>query len=186
MHAVSMHAEHDARNDRKDRVAIVVMGVAGSGKSTVAAALADHLGWQIVDADDLHPPENVAKMRGGVPLTDADRMPWLRQVRDLLSTEHGGLIVSCSALRRRYRDILRGARCRIRFLHLDGTPELLASRLDSRRGHFMPATLLDSQLAALEPLEPDEDGVVVDVTASPDDIVAIALERLGIDSTDTA
>ncbi|MGF0115863.1 gluconokinase [Promicromonospora sp. Marseille-Q5078] len=153
---------------------VVVMGVAGSGKTTVAGLLADRLGVDVAEADEFHPAANIEKMSAGTPLTDADRAPWLAAIRDWLSTETDAgrpAVVTCSALKRAYRDVLRGARGRVRFVHLDGSPELLADRMAHRSGHFMPTTLLPSQLATLEPLEPDEDGITVDVAAPPQDVI---------------
>nr|WP_197683514.1 gluconokinase [Jiangella alkaliphila] len=160
---------------------LVVMGVSGSGKTTVATRLADRLGRPFAEADDMHPPANVAKMSAGTPLTDADRRPWLATVRDWLTgqAEQGrGAVVTCSALRRVYRDVLREAAGGVTFVHLDGDPELLAERMAARKGHFMPSSLLRSQLDTLEPLEPDEDGVRVPIDGTPDEIVAEALRRL--------
>lgn len=156
---------------------LVVMGVSGSGKSTVAAALAGALGGIYLDADDFHPPANVAKMSSGTPLTDDDRMPWLRVVADQIAVQSakGRLaVVACSALRRRYRDALREAAPDLFFVQLDGSPELLASRIGARTDHFMPASLLMSQLALLEPLESDERGAVVSIDAPAADVVADA------------
>ena len=160
------------------KTAIVVMGVAGCGKSTVAKLLAERLGWPMAEGDDFHSPENKAKMASGTPLTDDDRKPWLEAIRDWLDRTPGNAVVTCSALRRSYRDILRTARGRVRFLHLHGTPSVLASLIGGRTGHFMPPGLLVSQLETLEPLQPDEDGTVVDVSASPEEIVETALTRL--------
>ena len=152
---------------------VVVMGVSGSGKSTVGAALAQRLGVPFADADDLHPEANIAKMSAGEALDDHDRHPWLETVGEWLS-EHDapGGVMSCSALKRKYRDQLRHHDHRLEILHLHGTSEVIARRQASRPGHFMPASLLASQFATLEPLEPDEHGVVIDVDQSIDDIVA--------------
>jgi len=160
------------------RTVVVVMGVAGSGKTTVARLLADRLGWVFAEADDFHSAANVAKMSAGTPLTDDDRQPWLEDVRAWLDTCPGDAVITCSALRRRYRDILRDAHAQVRFLHLAGDRETLVARMSTRVGHFMPVSLLDSQLATLEPLGPDEDGVVVDVGAEPPVIVQQALTAL--------
>ncbi len=160
---------------------LVVMGVSGSGKTTVATRLADRLGRPFAEADDMHPPANVAKMSAGTPLTDADRRPWLATVRDWLTgqADQGrSAVVTCSALRRVYRDVLHEAAGGVTFVHLDGDPELLAERMAARKGHFMPPSLLRSQLDTLEPLEPDEDGVRVAIDGTPDEIVAEALRRL--------
>ncbi|MDA2892143.1 gluconokinase [Mycolicibacterium sp. BiH015] len=150
---------------------IVVMGVSGSGKSTVGAALAQRLRVPFADADDFHPPENIAKMTAGHPLDDADRYPWLEAIGDWLAQHPDGGVMSCSALKRVYRDQLRQHRADIEFLHLAGSPETIGRRQASRPGHFMPAALLASQFETLEPLEPDERGVAIDVDQSIDSIV---------------
>lgn len=141
---------------------LVVIGVSGSGKSTVGAALAQRLGVPFEDADHLHPSANIAKMASGQPLTDGDRHPWLDTVGEWLATHPGG-VMSCSALKRAYRDRLRRWCPSVYFLHLRGQPELIARRLAARPGHFMPATLLHAQLDTLEPLGADEPGVVIDI-----------------------
>lgn len=164
-------------------VSVVVMGVTGSGKTTVATELARRLDWDFTEGDDHHPPANVAKMRAGIPLDDADRLPWLRELAAWIGEhEQAGrsCVLTCSALRRSYRDVLRGAGARVRFVHLTGSPELLAQRIGSRTGHFMPPSLLASQLSTLEPLQPDEDGVAVDVSGTPEETARAALERLGL------
>lgn len=150
---------------------LVVMGVSGSGKSTVGAAIAQRLGVPFADADDLHPPANIAKMTAGQALDDHDRHPWLEAIGEWLAAHPGGGVMSCSALKRRYRDQLRHHADRVEFLHLAGSREVIAARQASRPGHFMPASLLTSQFATLEPLEPDEAGVVIDVDQSVDAIV---------------
>jgi gluconokinase len=162
------------------KTTIVVMGVAGCGKSTVAKLVAERLGWPMAEGDDFHSPQNRSKMASGTPLTDADRKPWLEAIRDWLDRTPGNAVVTCSALRRSYRDILRTARGRVRFLHLHGTPAVLGARISGRTGHFMPSALLVSQLETLEPLEPDEDGTVVDVARSPEEIVELGLTRLSL------
>ena len=162
------------------KTTIVVMGVAGSGKSTVAEMLAERLGWPIAEGDDFHSPENRAKMAANTPLTDADRMPWLTAIRDSIDRTPSHSVVTCSALRRSYRDLLRTAQGRVRFVHLTGTPATLGARIGSRTGHFMPPSMLISQLETLEALQPDEDGVVVDIDASREEIVDAALSRLGL------
>jgi gluconokinase len=162
------------------KTTIVVMGVAGSGKSSVAKLVAERLGWPMAEGDDFHSPQNRSKMASGTPLTDADRKPWLEAIRDWLDRTPGNAVVTCSALRRSYRDILRAARGRVRFLHLHGTPAVLGSRISGRTDHFMPPALLVSQLETLEPLEPDEDGTVVDVSRSPEEIVELGLTRLSL------
>ena len=160
---------------------IVVMGVSGSGKSTVGAALARRLGVPFADADAFHPQSNIAKMAAGEPLTDADRYPWLAAIGSWLAQHVHGGVMSCSALKRSYRDQLRSHCPRIEFLHLTGSPELIARRQAGRPGHFMPSTLLKSQFAALEPLGPDELGIAVDVGQSVDSIVDTFLEYLRSD-----
>lgn len=155
---------------------VVVMGVAGSGKSTVGALLAERLGVPFVDGDALHPPANVAKMAAGVPLDDDDRAPWLDAVGARLA--QGRVVIACSALRRAYRDRLRDAAPATRFVLLHGTRELLASRLQSRVDHFMPAALLDSQLATLELPTPGEEVRVYDIALPPAEIAADAARNL--------
>lgn len=150
---------------------IVVMGVSGSGKSTVGAALAQRLRVPFGDGDDLHPPANVAKMTAGQPLNDDDRYPWLEAIGQWLADHHDGGVMSCSALKRKYRDQLRRHCADVEFLHLSGPPEVISKRQASRPGHFMPASLLQSQFATLEPLEPDEHGIAIDVDQNIDSIV---------------
>jgi carbohydrate kinase (thermoresistant glucokinase family) len=162
--------------------AVIVMGVTGSGKTTVGALLAGQLGWEFEEGDSLHPPENVAKMSAGHPLTDDDRWPWLRKIGDWIDhhADHGrSVVVSCSALKRSYRDLLCEGRSGVVFLYLAGTKEGISERLAQRHGHFMPPSLLDSQLADLQPLQPDEPGVTVNIEGRPADIVAHALRELG-------
>ena len=158
---------------------IVAMGVSGSGKSTVGALLAERLGVTFLDADDLHPLTNLDKMSAGVPLTDDDRWPWLARVGEAMAEASGtGIVVACSALKRSYRDAIRAEAPAAYFVHLDGSREVLADRLGSREGHFMPATLLDSQLEALEPLGDGERGLTIDIVGDPAQIaerVATAL-----------
>jgi gluconokinase len=149
---------------------IVVMGVAGAGKSTVGRLLADRLGMDYADADDFHSAEAIAKMRRGSPLTDADRDPWLERIGSWLLDRDGG-VVSCSALRRSYRDALRRFVPDCYFLHLSGAADVVAARVRDRDGHFMPASLVASQYAELEPLGGDELGITVDLTLPPGEIV---------------
>lgn len=150
---------------------IVVMGVSGSGKSTVGAALAQRLRVPFADADDFHPPANLAKMTAGHPLDDTDRYPWLEAIGLWLAQHPDGGVMSCSALKRVYRDQLRRHCAEIEFLHLEGTVETIGRRQASRPGHFMPATLLKSQFETLEPLEADERGVAINVDQSIDSII---------------
>ena len=150
---------------------IVVMGVSGSGKSTVGAALAQRLRVRFADADDFHPPANIAKMTAGQPLNDDDRRPWLDTIGQWLAAHLDGGVMSCSALKRGYRDQLREHCAEVRFLHLAGTPEVIGRRQASRPGHFMPSSLLASQFETLEPLGPDEGGVIIDVDQDIDSIV---------------
>ncbi|KZS69469.1 gluconokinase [Mycobacterium pseudokansasii] len=153
------------------RCPIVVMGVSGSGKSTVGAAFAQRLGVAFLDADTLHPPANIAKMAAGQPLDDQDRYPWLRRVGEWLAAHRDGGVTSCSALKRSYRDQLRAHCPELEFLHLSGSADVIARRLANRAAHFMPVELLRSQLDTLEPLGGDESGVVVDVHQDVDAIV---------------
>lgn len=152
---------------------IVVMGVSGSGKSAVGAALAQRLRVPFGDADDFHPPANIAKMTAGEALDDDDRYPWLDAIGEWLAGHHDGGVMSCSALKRKYRDQLRRHCADIEFVHLSGTPEVIGKRQASRPGHFMPASLLQSQFATLEPLESDERGITIDVDQNIDSIVDV-------------
>lgn len=159
---------------------ILVMGVAGSGKTTVGQALARELGWSFADADDFHPPANIAKMSAGHPLDDADRAPWLAAIRAYIDSCLAGgraAVVTCSALKERYRQVLIGDPQQVRLVYLSGSREVLLSRLSQRTGHFMGPGLLDSQLATLEP---PRDALTVDVTPPPDQIVAEIRSRLGV------
>lgn len=153
---------------------LVVMGVSGCGKSSVGEGIAQALHLPYIDGDDLHPPENVEKMRAGIPLTDEDRWPWLDRVAETLSGQD--CILGCSALKRRYRDRIRAAGA-VQFLHLTGARDLIAARMASRRGHYMPTSLLDSQFAALEPPGPEE-AMNIDIDQPLDDIVKQALQWL--------
>jgi gluconokinase len=157
--------------------AVVVMGVSGSGKSTIGPLLAAALGGGFTDADDFHPAENIAKMAAGTPLEDADRWPWLDRLGAHLARQGG--VVGCSALKRAYRDRLRGHRPDLAFLHLAGDSKLIAARQAARPGHFMPAGLLASQFATLEPPGADEAALTLDVSAAPEAVVARALAWLG-------
>ena len=160
---------------------IVVMGVSGSGKSTVAATLVDRLGWQFAEGDDFHPPANVEKMRAGHPLDDDDRWPWLRRLADWIGEhERAGrsVVVTCSALKRSYRDLLRDGHPSVWFAHVTADPELIRERVVHRTGHYMPPSLLDSQLATLEPLEDDEPGEPISGAAPPESVAADLLAAL--------
>jgi gluconokinase len=160
---------------------LVVMGVSGTGKSTVARALAERLGWPFAEGDDLHPAANVAKMAAGIALEDADRWPWLDAIAAWTAgqaAEGNSTIVTCSALRRAYRDRLRDGVAGTVFVHLFGSPDLLAERMGARKDHFMPASLLPSQLRTLEPLEADEAGFMVDVELPAAAIADEVLDQL--------
>ena len=156
---------------------LIVMGVAGSGKSTVGRLLAERLGWPFLDGDDLHPAENVEKMRRGVPLTDADRLPWLERLREVVSRSERA-VLACSALKESYRTILSGGDPRVRFVYLRADPALLASRLETRTGHFFARTLLESQLAALEEPAPASMAIVVDASQPAEAAVRAILQGI--------
>jgi gluconokinase len=165
---------------------VVVMGVSGSGKTTVAAGIARAEGWTLLEGDSFHPPANIAKMHAGTPLTDEDRWPWLRAIaarEDELLAAGQSAVVACSALKRSYRDILIGERGGTILMYLRGSQALIAERMKARKGHFMPPALLDSQFATLEAPGPDERAIVVDIGGSAEMIVADAVrllqERLG-------
>ncbi|MFK5582712.1 gluconokinase [Serinicoccus sp. LYQ131] len=161
---------------------LVIMGVSGTGKSTIATALRDRLGWEMAEGDDFHPQSNVDKMAGGRPLVDADRWPWLRSLADW-TAEHDGqgrpTILTCSALRTNYRDLLREGGAGTYFVHLLGDKGLLLERM-SGRDHFMPPSLLESQLDTLEPLGPDEHGVTIDVANPPERIARMVVAQLDL------
>lgn len=162
---------------------LVVMGVSGIGKSTTARLVAERLGWPMAEADDFHPRTNIDKMTAGIPLTDDDRMPWLHAIRDWISERADAgedVVVTCSALKRSYRDILREAGARVWFVFLHGPAPVVLERIADRTGHFMPPSLLDSQFGDLEPLEADEDGVVVDPRDPPMRVVESALAGLDL------
>ncbi|RUQ02215.1 gluconokinase [Kocuria sp. HSID17582] len=160
---------------------VVVMGVSGSGKTTIGTLVAHELGVQFIDGDSLHPLENVQKMAAGTPLDDDDRWPWLEIVGRTLH-EHGerreGLVVACSALKRAYRERIRSQAPSALFLHLDGTLEVLTRRIEGRSGHFMPAALLESQIETLEPLAQEEGGYVLNIDQPVADMVDDAVTRL--------
>ena len=163
----------------------VVMGVAGSGKSTIGAAFARVLGIPFVEGDEFHPAENVRRMALGIPLSDDDRLPWLRTLALQLheAKDAGtGLVMSCSALKRAYRDVLRAQAPDLQLVFLTGERSLVAERLAGRRGHFMPPSLLDSQFATLEEPAPDEHAWVFDVRQAPEEIVAALVARVRHDT----
>jgi gluconokinase len=160
---------------------VCVMGVSGAGKTVVGTLLADALAVPFLEGDALHPPENVRRMAQGIPLTDDDRRGWLGAIADRIAEARrtsSGLVVACSALKRAYRDVLRGADGALRFVHLTGDPGLIRQRMGQRVGHYMPASLLDSQLATLEVPGVDEHAWTFDVADSPPAIVARIVERL--------
>ena len=158
----------------------VVMGVSGSGKSLIGAAFARALGVDFVEGDQYHSAENVRRMKAGIPLTDKDRETWLRSLAARLREARdagNGLVTACSALKRSYRDVLRAEAKDLRFVFLKGQRSLIAERLANRRGHFMPASLLESQLDTLEEPSPDENAWVCDITESPENLVATLVAR---------
>ena len=161
--------------------ALIVMGVSGSGKTTIGEELARRIGWRYEDADTFHPASNVAKMSAGQPLTDEDRWPWLRAIADEIDRISGAgerIVIGCSALRRAYRDVLVHGRSDIRIVYLDGTQDLIADRLGQRKGHFMPPELLTSQFGTLEPPTSDEHAVTVSIDAPVKTIVNDILGKL--------
>ena len=170
--------------ETRDKPAVViVMGVASSGKTSLGERLAARLGWLFRDADSFHPPENIAKMAGGTPLDDEDRKPWLAAIAAWIDElrskgEHG--IVTCSALKRRYREVIIGSRPDVALVYLRGSRELIGGRMAARQHHFMPPALLDSQFAALEEPGPEEKPLVVSVELTKDAIETEVLERLGL------
>lgn len=178
MRRMSDPTSHDEQSSEQ---AIVVMGVSGSGKTTLAQLLATDLGWTFAEADEFHPATNIEKMTRGEPLTDDDRGPWLGAIRDWLTAESAAgrsAVVTCSALKRVYRDVLRSAHPRVRFVHVTADPAVIADRMSRRKGHFMPPSLLPSQLETLEPLGPDEDGITVTADVSPRALARRVLHEL--------
>lgn len=162
---------------------VVVMGVSGSGKTTIATGIAAATGWEFAEGDDFHPAANVEKMQGGIPLTDDDRWPWLVTIGAWISAKEAAgesAVVTCSALRRAYRDLLREGRPQVSFLHLVASEDLVADRISRRVDHYMAGSLLDSQYHALEPLEPDEPGVRVPVDGTASEVLRRALAALGL------
>jgi gluconokinase len=159
----------------------VVMGVSGSGKSTVATLLATALGCEFQEGDDLHPNRNLEKMRSGRPLTDADRLPWLQKIAEKIDgwrAQHQSGVLTCSALKRSYRDIIIGKRSDVTLIYLAGSYELIHQRVAARHGHFMPASLLDSQFTNLEEPTLDERPITVDISGKPSDTVTEILHDL--------
>jgi gluconokinase len=168
--------------------ALVVMGVSGSGKSTIAEKLAERLRWNYEDGDKYHPASNVAKMSAGHPLTDEDRWPWLQAIADEIDRvckAGDRVVMACSALKRAYRDILVHGRKDVRIVYLSGTQELIAGRLTARQGHFMPPGLLASQFKTLEPPDRSENPVTVSIDASVDAIVDDIVRQLGLSPADS-
>jgi gluconokinase len=164
---------------------LVVMGVSGVGKTTIARALVERTGWVFQEGDDLHPEANRAKMAAGTPLTDDDRWPWLRRIADWIGEQEAaghGAVVTCSALRRSYRDLLRDGHPSVRFVYLQAADEVLNERITHRHHEYMPPGLLRSQLDTLEPLEVNEPGVGVETHGTPDDVAARALNALKLPS----
>ncbi len=160
---------------------VVVMGVAGCGKTSVGELLAKHLGWPFLEGDAFHPQINKDKMAAGTPLTDADRFPWLDEIAGAMRRHDAAgedAIVTCSALKRSYRDRLRAGAANVHFVHLTGTRAVLEQRIGARTGHFMPASMLDSQLATLQPPGPDEGAIIVDIDRTPERIVDEIVDRL--------
>lgn len=160
---------------------LIVMGVSGSGKSTIGALLASRLGWVFADADQFHPPANIEKMSKGIPLTDEDRWPWLEAMAawiDETRRAKGHGVIACSALKRSYRDVLIGDRRDVRLIYLRGEEALIADRMAARHGHFMPGSLLQSQFKALEEPGADENPIVVSVEPQPDEIVDAILSAM--------
>jgi gluconokinase len=161
--------------------ALIVMGVSGSGKSTIAVKLAERLGWTFEDGDRFHPASNVAKMSAGHPLTDEDRLPWLQAIAneiDRVCRDGGHVVIACSALKRAYRELLVHGRNDVRIVFLDGSQALIADRLAKRKGHFMPAGLLDSQFKTLEPPQASERPITVSIDATVDKIVQDIVDQL--------
>jgi gluconokinase len=169
--------------DPRSPLSLVVMGVSGVGKTSVARALVARTGWPFQEGDDLHPESNRAKMAAGHPLDDDDREPWLRRIADWIGAQeaaHDGAVVTCSALKRAYRDRLRAGHPSVRFVHLVADEDILTGRVTNRRGHYMPPSLLQSQLDTLEPLGADEPGVRVETHGDPDAVAARALKALDV------
>jgi len=176
------------RDSGKIPCALIVVGVSGAGKSTIGEKLAGRLGWKFEDGDRFHPPSNVAKMSAGQPLTDEDRWPWLRAIADEIARvckAAGHVVIASSALKRAYRDILVHGRPDVRIVYLDGTQDLIASRLALRKGHFMPPGLLESQFKTLEPPEASENPVTVSIDGSVETVVNDIIRQLGLGAAAT-
>lgn len=172
--------------DTAPTVTLVVMGVSGVGKSSVACELVARTGWEFTEGDDHHPESNRRKMASGRPLDDDDRRPWLVRIAAWIGEQEAAGrsgVVTCSALTRSYRDLLRDGHASVRFVHLLATPELIVERLDARMGHFMPPVLLESQLATLEDLRPDEPGAAVDASGDAATVAERALGELRLERT---
>lgn len=170
---------------------LVVMGVAGTGKSTIAAALSKQLGWACAEADEFHPQENIDKMSQGIPLEDEDRWPWLQEIQDWMSGQAlagKSTVLTCSALKATYRELLSAGQGRVLFVHLDGDADLISERMQGREGHFMPPALLPSQLATLEPLSDGElaaGSMRLDISRSPEELVGAVLNALKLPAART-
>ena len=156
---------------------IILIGVAGSGKTTVGKLLAQRLGWSFYDADDFHPESNIQKIKQGIPLTDEDRLPWLESIREFIDTRDEAMVFACSALKKSYRDLLRKSRAEIEFIYLKGTKEVILERLEDRKGHFAGPGILDSQFSDLE--EP-ENVLTEQVTQNPEAIVSDIIKLLDL------
>jgi gluconokinase len=167
--------------------ALIVMGVSGSGKTTIADKLAARIGWRSVDGDRFHPASNIAKMSAGHPLTDEDRWPWLKAIAaeiDRSCKAGEKAVIACSALKRSYREILVHGRNDVRIIYLDGSKQLIGERLAKRKGHFMPPGLLDSQFKTLEPPGESENPVTVSIAGTPDEIINNIIQQLGLPAID--
>jgi ribose 5-phosphate isomerase A len=184
--AAGVHRLDSARAHRGSPPILVVMGVSGAGKTTIGEELAARLGWPFEEGDSLHPEANVAKMHAGIPLTDADRQPWLERVAAWIDAQRAAKrpgIITCSALKRSYREVIIGDRPEVRLVYLRGGRDLIAEHLSGRKGHFMPASLLQSQIDTLEGPDPDEDPLIVDVGPSAAQVADEIIRQLGTSAT---